>query len=87
MPDLSELEPNPMGRPKKGSKPPAKPKATEERVAILLLRDTAEYAAWLDQIHERTYIPKATIVRVALREWAERHGHPAPPAKPKGGPR
>jgi hypothetical protein len=55
------------------------PKPADDRVAIIHLRGTPGYAEWLAAVHRRTHIPKATIVRLALAEWAGRHGHPTPP--------
>jgi hypothetical protein len=66
-----------MARPKKGAKKPDRP--SEDRVAIVHLKGSPEYAAWLDALHQRTHIGKATLVRLALSEWAERNGHPKPP--------
>jgi hypothetical protein len=66
-----------MGRPKKGAKRPERP--PDERQAIIHLKGTADYAYWLHRVHQETHIPKATIVRLALAEWAQRHGAPPPP--------
>jgi hypothetical protein len=71
-----------MARPKAKAKkktaaPP--PAAEPERPTIVNLKGSPEYAEWLEAIHRKTYIPKAQIFRLALAEWAERHGHPAPP--------
>lgn len=68
-----------MGRPKKGAKPKAEDRSPEDRPTVINLKGTNEYIDWIDDLHRRTHIPKATIVRLALAEWAERHGHPAPP--------
>jgi hypothetical protein len=53
------------------------------RVSVVHLLGPAEEREWLTLLHERTHIPKTTIVRLALAEWAERNGHPKPP-KGKG---
>jgi hypothetical protein len=66
-----------MGRPKKGAKKGGPP--PDERVAIVNLKGSPEYSAWLDDLHRKTHIPKATIFRVAVAEWAVRNGHPEPP--------
>lgn len=68
-----------MGRPKKGAEGPAAGKSPDDRVAIIHLKGTPEYAMWLDGVHRKTHIPKATIIRLAVAEWAARNGHPVPP--------
>lgn len=70
-----------LGRPLLAS---ANPDAVEAmphggRASIILLKGTPEYATWLDEFHRTTHIPKATIVRLAMAEWAVTHGYPAPP--------
>lgn len=66
-----------MGRPKQGA---GKPERTpNERVAIIHLKGTPAYASLLDEVHRKTHIPKASIIRLAIAEWAERNGHPVPP--------
>lgn len=55
-------------------RPPA-PRST----GIIHLKGSPEYVAWLRGVHKATYIPRATIFRLALAEWAAKHGHPAPP--------
>jgi hypothetical protein len=59
--------------------PAAKSESTGDRVVIIHLKGSPEYAEWLDQVHKKTHIAKATLFRVAMAEWAERNGHPAPP--------
>jgi len=56
---------------------PARP--SDERVAIIHLKGTVAYSEWLDAIHRKTRIPRAALFRLAMEEWAERNGHPAPP--------
>ncbi len=66
-----------MARPKKG---PAKPKAGElERETVINMKGSPEYVAWLDDVHNRTHIPKVQIFRLAVAEWAKAHNHPTPP--------
>lgn len=65
-----------MGRPKKGTKKPPPP---DERLAIIHLKGSGAYSEWLDAVHRKSHIAKATLFRVALAEWAERNGYPAPP--------
>ena len=69
-----------MGRPKKGADKPVKEPNPDARVAIIHLKGTEEYAAWLDSLSDETHIAKATLFRVAMAEYAKNHGHPAPPA-------
>jgi hypothetical protein len=67
----------PKGRP---TKQPAKPEpAPASRTTIINLKGSQEQAAWLEEVNRKTHIPKAAIVRLALSEWAERHGHPTFP--------
>lgn len=66
-----------MARPKKGK---AGPKAGElERETVINMKGSPEYVAWLDEVHNRTHIPKVQIFRLAVAEWAKANGHPAPP--------
>jgi hypothetical protein len=62
---------------KKKSRPRIGP--GEERATVIVLKGTPEYATWLDNIYWKTHIPKATIVRLALMDWAKKNGHQAPP--------
>lgn len=70
-----------MGRPKKGAKSPAKKAASvaDERVVIIHLKGSPAYAEWLDQFHQETRLPKATLFRWAMAEFAKTKGRPAPP--------
>jgi hypothetical protein len=43
------------------------------------MKGSAEYAAWLDEVHRKTHIPKVQIFRIAVAEWASRNGHGVPP--------
>jgi hypothetical protein len=51
----------------------------ENRTVIVHLKGSPEYAEWLESIHRKTHIPRTTIMRLALAEWAKANGHPAPP--------
>jgi hypothetical protein len=62
---------------KKGST--AKGEPADERVVIVHLKGSPAYAEWLEQVHKKTHIAKATLFRLAMSEWADRNGHPAPP--------
>jgi hypothetical protein len=66
-----------MGRPKRGAK--KKPAPSDERVAIIHLKGSPEYAAWLDEFHRKTHIPKATLFRLGMVELAVKYGHSEPP--------
>ena len=70
-----------MARPKTRAKKKtgAPPPSELERETIVNMKGSPEYADWLEGVHRKTYISKVQIVRLALAEWAERHGHPAPP--------
>jgi hypothetical protein len=63
-----------MARPKKGTE-----KDPDERVGIIHIKGTRAYAEWLEALNRKTHIPKAALFRLAMAEWAERNGHPAPP--------
>jgi hypothetical protein len=69
--------------PKKSSKsqpqPQPQPQPSEERTAIIHLKGTVAYSEWLDRLNRKTHIPKAALVRLAIAEWAARHGHEPPP--------
>jgi hypothetical protein len=67
------------GRPKKGESKPDPVQGKDDRVVIAHIKGTPEYAAWLDDVHNKTHIPKAAIFRLAVEEWAGRNGHPKPP--------
>jgi hypothetical protein len=68
-----------MARPKT-KKTAAPPTASElERTTIINMKGSPEYAAWLEGVRRKTYISKVQIIRLALAEWAEKHGHSTPP--------
>jgi hypothetical protein len=64
-------------KPKKRPKPA--PASEGERETIINMKGSAEYAGWLEDVHKKTHIPKVQIFRLAIAEWAEAHGHEAPP--------
>ena len=68
-----------MGRPKSTGKPRPVPEPSDDRVAIIHLKGSLEYAKWLDDVHRETHIPKATIIRLGVIAWAKQNGKPAPP--------
>jgi hypothetical protein len=49
--------------------------------SVIHLMGADEMRTWLSDVSEKTHIPSATIVRLALKMWAEAEGHPAPPKK------
>lgn len=51
----------------------------DDRVAIIHLKGTPAYTAWLDEANRKTHIPKAAIFRLALIDWAEKNGLKPPP--------
>lgn len=65
-----------MGRRKTGAKKPIPP---DDRIAIIHLKGTVEYSAWLDDINKRSHIPKTALFRLAMAEWAQRNGYSPPP--------
>lgn len=66
-----------MARPKKGkAKPPESP---EDRMAVIHLKGTRAYVEWLEEMHRKTRLAKATIIRMALEVWAKENGHKPPP--------
>jgi hypothetical protein len=67
-----------MGRPKAGTKDDP-PKERLDRETVIHLKGSPEYVDWLEAIHKKTRLPKATIFRVAVEEWAKRNNHPSPP--------
>jgi hypothetical protein len=52
-----------------------------ERVVIIHLKGSTEYASWLDDLSETTHIAKATLFRVAMAEYAKNHDHKLPPSR------
>jgi hypothetical protein len=70
-----------MARPKakRGLRETTEP-AQPARTTIINLKGSEEQAAWLEAVHRKTHLAKSVIVRLALTEWAERHGHQAFPS-------
>jgi hypothetical protein len=74
-----------VGRPKKGerkagrgSKDPNSAGA-EDRETIVFVKGSSAYFDFVDDVHKKTFIPKAQLFRIAFREWCERNGHGTPP--------
>ena len=59
--------------------PTAKAEPAEARAVIVHLKGTQAYAEWLEQAHAKTHFPKATIMRLALADWAKKNGISPPP--------
>lgn len=69
-----------MGRPKRGATQPEKPERPPDlRVAIIHLKGTVEYSDWLEAAYKKTHIPKATMFRLAMADWAVKNGLEPPP--------
>lgn len=60
--------------------PEPEPDASGRRVTVINLKGSPELRDWLSGVSDETLIPAAAITRAALRLWAEKNGHPAPPA-------
>ena len=67
-----------LGRPKRGT-PSRQSAGEDERETVVNMKGSPAYVEWLEAVHRKTHIPKVQIVRLALAEWAEKHGHPSPP--------
>ena len=67
-----------MGRPK-ANKGDETPRERNDRETVIHLKGSPEYVDWLEAAHKKTRLPKATIIRIAVEEWAARNGHPKPP--------
>lgn len=52
---------------------------TVGRVSVIHLQGPPEERDWLTTLHRKTHLPKATIVRLALADWAKSKGLPDPP--------
>lgn len=51
----------------------------EPLVAIINIKGSPAYQEWLDELHERSHIPRATLIRLGLKLWAEQNGYQGPP--------
>lgn len=70
---------NAVGRPRKRPVQAGGEPGKDDRSNVIVLKGSREYVDWFNAIQEKTHIPKATIVRLALAEWAKKQGHPSPP--------
>lgn len=63
-------------------KPPPQPDPPpEERatVTVVNLKGSPKYAKFMDDLHDKTHIAKATLWRLAMKEYCQNHGHDLPP--------
>jgi hypothetical protein len=68
-----------MARQKKAPDPA--PEMSGGFVSVINLKGTPALRDWLSTLSRATHIPAAAIVRLALAEWASKHGHASPPEK------
>jgi hypothetical protein len=68
-----------VGRPRKRPGQPSGEAGKDDRSNVIVLKGSRQYVDWFNSLHEKTHIPKATIVRLALAEWAKKQGHATPP--------
>jgi hypothetical protein len=68
-----------MGRPRNRANRRGTKGGQDDRANVIVLKGSHEYASWLASLHAATHIPKSTIVRLALADWAKKHGYAAPP--------
>jgi hypothetical protein len=66
-----------MAKKKGGARVAERPGQT----SIINLKGTGQYREWLSGVSRKTHIPAASIVRLALADWAAKNGHPSPPEK------
>lgn len=68
-----------IGRPLLTSANPDATKAipcgAKNRQLIIHVKGSRAYATWLEDAHRKTHIAKATIVRLAIAEWAAKQGY------------
>ena len=55
------------------------------RRTICVLKGSAAYGRWLDQLSQHSRLTRATLVDLALAEWAQQRGHEPPPKRFCGG--
>jgi hypothetical protein len=68
-----------VGRPRKRPGKPGSEPGKDDRANVIVLKGSREYVDWFNGLHETTHISKATIVRLALAEWAKNQGYITPP--------
>lgn len=66
---------------KKAAPTKTTPVVKSRQTSVVHLKGTEEYRDWLAGESRRTHIPIASIVRLALADWAARNGGKTPPEK------
>jgi hypothetical protein len=71
----------PVGRPKKGAAPKraARKDRDDFREAILYMKGSPEYFAFVAEVAKKTGLTKVQMFRMAFRDWCESGGHGKPP--------
>lgn len=77
MPSIT-TERDKLGRPKRNAPRPVDPEP-EGRAVIVHLKGSHEYATWLDEFFRETSIPKASMFRLAMKDYAAKKGFRPPP--------
>ena len=57
------------------------PAESPGRVSVIHLQGPVEERDWLTVLHRKTHLPKATIVRLALADWAKARDLPPSPVQ------
>lgn len=68
-----------VGRPRKRPVQQDTEPGKDDRSNVIVLKGSRDYVEWFNALHQKTHIPKATIVRLALADWAKKQGHALPP--------
>ncbi len=68
-----------MAKKKPEPAPPEPEKSARAQRSVINLKGTDAYYEWLAGFSEKTHIPAATIVRLALAMYAESSGYVSPP--------
>jgi hypothetical protein len=59
----------------------AKKRWKDRPLTVAMLKGSAEYRAWFLRLVEFSRINGTTLIDIALKEWAERHGFEPPPRR------
>jgi len=70
-----------MGKNKSSDQTPSPVESDGGRVSVIHLQGPVEEKDWLTVLHKKTHLPKATIVRLALADWAKARGLPPSPVQ------
>ena len=57
---------------------------SQGRRTIILMKGNEQYEQYVENLSKETRLPRTTLFDVALADWAQRHGHPAPPTRLSG---